>query len=89
MEKPFDIFWFGDSGPTWIDAVTTLEIAKVRIETLPQPNSGSYGVLDQRTGRHISFVPRSKNTENSNEESEADRSSLTRWINLNGTKRNT
>ena len=60
MEKPFDIFWFGDSGPTWIDAVTTLEKAKVRIETLPQPNSGSYGVLDQRTGRHISLATRSK-----------------------------
>jgi hypothetical protein len=57
MEKPFDIFWFGEGGPTWIDAVATLESAKARIERLPQPNSGAYAVLDQRTGRRISFAP--------------------------------
>jgi hypothetical protein len=56
MKKPFDIFWFGESGPTWIDAVDTLETAKERIEHLPQNNSGSYAVLDQRTGNRLSFA---------------------------------
>jgi len=51
MDKPFDIFWFGEGGPIWIDSVATLESAKARIETLPQRNSGTYGVVDQRTGR--------------------------------------
>jgi hypothetical protein len=32
MKKPFDIFWYGESGPTWIEAVETLETAKTRIE---------------------------------------------------------
>jgi hypothetical protein len=25
MKKPFDLFWFGDSGPNWIETVETLE----------------------------------------------------------------
>jgi hypothetical protein len=32
MKKCFDIVWFGDNGPTWIEAVETLETAKARIE---------------------------------------------------------
>ena len=56
MKRPFAIFWFGESGPTWIDAVDTLETAKDRIESLPQNNSGSYAVLDQRTGNRLSFA---------------------------------
>jgi hypothetical protein len=56
MKQPFDIFWHGESGPTWIEAVDTLEIAKERIEKLPQSNSGSYSVLDQRTGGRLSFA---------------------------------
>jgi hypothetical protein len=34
--KPFEIFWFGDNGPNWIETVDTLEIAKERIQNLPQ-----------------------------------------------------
>lgn len=56
MKKPFDIFWFGESGPTWIEAVDTLERAKDRIEALPQNDSGSYAVFDQRTGNRFSFA---------------------------------
>ena len=56
MNKPFDILWFGEDGPTWIEAVDTLEIAKAHIEKLPQTNCGSYAVLDKRTGNRISFV---------------------------------
>jgi hypothetical protein len=56
MKKPFDIFWFGDSGPTWIAAVDTLEVAKAHIKTLPQGESGSYAVRDQRTGNRLSFA---------------------------------
>jgi len=56
MRKAFDIFWFGENGPNWIEAVETLESAKAHIEKLPQANSGSYAVLDQRTGNRISFA---------------------------------
>ncbi len=55
MTKPFDIFWFGENGPNWIEAVETLETARVHIANLPQGTSGSYAVLDQRTGVRISF----------------------------------
>ncbi len=63
MQKPFDIFWFGDSGPRWIEAVETLDIAKARIETFPHRESGSYQVLDQRTGKHFLFAPVSVDAE--------------------------
>ena len=56
MTKRFDIFWFGENGPNWIDAVETLETAKDRIEKLPQNDSGSYAVVDYRTGNRLSFV---------------------------------
>ena len=56
MRKVFDIFWFGENGPNWIEAVETLESAKADIEKLPQANSGSYAVLDQRTGKRVSFA---------------------------------
>jgi hypothetical protein len=49
MKKRFDIFWFGENGPTWIKAVETLETAKDQIEKLPQNDSGSYAVIDHRT----------------------------------------
>ena len=58
MKQPFDIFWFGDTGRNWIEAVDTLEIAKAYIEKLPQVFSGGYAVLDQRTGNRISFAPK-------------------------------
>ncbi|MDP9147977.1 MAG: hypothetical protein M3N22_09970 [Acidobacteriota bacterium] len=59
MEKPFDIFWFGDSGPSWVDAVSTLESARAYIEKLrPQNGPGGYGVFDQRTGKRITFAPK-------------------------------
>ena len=53
--KRFDIFWFGEKGAIWIEAVDTLEIAKLRIEQLLQSRSGSYEVMDSRTGNRISF----------------------------------
>jgi hypothetical protein len=56
MKKRFDIFWFGDNGPTWIEAVDTFESAQARIEKLPQGHSGSYAVIDHRTGNTISFA---------------------------------
>ena len=56
MKKPFDIFWFGDNGPNWIAAVDSLEAAQAQIANLPQGSSGSYAVLDQRTGGRISFA---------------------------------
>jgi hypothetical protein len=56
VKKPFDIFWFGENGPNWIVAVDTLEAAQAQIANLPQGASGSYAVLDQRTGNRISFA---------------------------------
>jgi hypothetical protein len=56
MDKPVDIFWFGEGGPIWIDSVATLKSAKALVETLPQRNSGAYGVVDQRTARCTSFA---------------------------------
>ena len=55
MVKRFDIFWFGEEGAIWVEAVDTLEIAKVRIEQLRQSRSGSYEVMDSQTGNRISF----------------------------------
>lgn len=56
MKNPFVIFWFGEGGLSGIEEVETLETAKAKIERLPQPNSSSYAVLDQRTGNRISFA---------------------------------
>jgi hypothetical protein len=53
--KRFDIFWFGENGPNWIQAVETLQNAKEQIEKLPQNDSGSYAVVDHRTGNRLSF----------------------------------
>jgi hypothetical protein len=61
MDKPFDILWFGEGGPIWIDSAATLESAEARIETLPQRNSGAYGVFDQRTARCTSFAAKIAN----------------------------
>jgi hypothetical protein len=62
MDNPFDIFWFGEGGPIWIDSVATLESAEARIETLPQRNSGAYGVFDQRTAKCTSFAAKITNS---------------------------
>jgi hypothetical protein len=62
MEHPFDIFWFGEGGPVWIDSVATLESAKARIATLPQQNSGAYGVFDQRIARCTPFAAKIANS---------------------------
>jgi hypothetical protein len=40
MEKPFDIFWLGESGPVWVEAVQTLERAKACINALLLKDSG-------------------------------------------------
>jgi hypothetical protein len=54
-EEALRYLWFGEDGPTWIEAVDTLEIAKAHIEKLPLANSGSYAILDPRTGSRISL----------------------------------
>ncbi len=56
MKKRFDIFWFGENGPNWIEAVETLQTAKEQIEKLPQNNSGSYAVVAHRTNNRLSFA---------------------------------
>jgi len=61
IDKPVDIFWFGEDGPIWIDSVATLKSAKARAGTLPQRNSGASGVVDQRTARCTSFAAKIAN----------------------------
>src|ERR1700732_119476 len=56
MKNGFDMFWFGENGPNWVDAVETLQTAKEQIEKLPQNDSGSYAVVDHRTGNRLSFA---------------------------------
>jgi hypothetical protein len=56
MTKRFDIFWFGENGPNWIEGVETLETAKDQIEKLPQHDSGSYAVVDHGMGKRLSFA---------------------------------
>lgn len=56
MKKRFDIFWFGENGPNWVEAVETLETAKNKIDKLPQHDSGSYAVVDDKTGNRLSFA---------------------------------
>jgi hypothetical protein len=54
MDNQFDIFWFGQDGPTWIAAVPTLESAKQHIENLPQKETlGRYEVVDFQTGMEL------------------------------------
>ena len=50
MNHSYDILWFGESGPNWIEAVESMETAKARIAKMPQANSGSYAILDHRSG---------------------------------------
>jgi hypothetical protein len=57
MEKRVDIFWFGESGPVWVEAAQTMERAKACIDAQPLKNSGGYAVVDQRTGNWMSFEP--------------------------------
>jgi len=57
MEKPVDIFWFGESGPVWVEAAQTMERAKACVDALPLKTSGGYAVLDHRTGKRMCFEP--------------------------------
>jgi hypothetical protein len=60
MKKRVDIFWFGESGPVWVEAAQTMERAKASIDALPLKTSGGYALLDQRTGKRMSFEPDSR-----------------------------
>ena len=54
MFKRFDIFLFGEMGPTWVEAVETFEDAKSRIDILlEKAHSGEYAVIDLNTGKRI------------------------------------
>jgi len=57
MEKPVDIFWFGESGPVWVAAAQSMERAKACIDALPLKSAGGYAVVDHRTGKRMSFEP--------------------------------
>ena len=54
MFKRFDIFLFGELGPTWVAAEETFEGAKSRIDILVrESHSGDYAVIDLNTGKRI------------------------------------
>ena len=72
MTKPFDIFWFGENGPNWIEAVDTLEAAQNRIDKLPQNDSGSYAVVDNRTGNRLSFAAKIRSSPATAKQSSSD-----------------
>jgi hypothetical protein len=36
MKKSVDIFWFGESGPVWVEAAQTMERAKACIDASPR-----------------------------------------------------
>jgi hypothetical protein len=57
MKKPVDIFWFGESGPVWVEAAPTMERAKACVDALPLKTSGGYAAVDHRTGTSMSFEP--------------------------------
>ena len=58
MFKRFDIFLFGEMGPTWVDAVETFEDAKSRIDVLlGEAHSGDYAIIDLNTGKRIFLQP--------------------------------
>ena len=57
MKKSVDIFWFGESGPVWVEAARTVERAKACINASPLKTSGGYAVVDHRTGKSVSFEP--------------------------------
>lgn len=50
MNDSYDILWFGENGPSWIEAVESMETAKARVAKMPQANSGSYAILDHHSG---------------------------------------
>src|ERR1700675_4249626 len=57
MKNPDDIFWFGESGPVWVEAAQTMERAKACVDALPLKTSGGYVLVDHRTGNSMSFEP--------------------------------
>jgi hypothetical protein len=61
MKKPVDIFWFGESGPVWVEAAQTMERAKACVDASPLKTSGGYVVVDHRTGNSMSFEPNLRN----------------------------
>jgi hypothetical protein len=55
MKKPFDIFGMVKAGRLGLRQLKRLR-QKTRIERLPHANSGSYSVIDQRTGNRLAFA---------------------------------
>jgi hypothetical protein len=56
-QSPLDIFRVERHGVLWVESAPTLEDAKARIQQLADRESGSYLVLNQRTGDKFVFNP--------------------------------
>jgi hypothetical protein len=54
---PFDIFRvLEDSQPLWLEAASTLDLAKVRVHEIGKSVPGEYLIFSQKTGHSISIV---------------------------------
>ena len=57
MIAPFDIFRLGADGhPVWVEAVPTLDAAKIRVQSLGATFPGQYMIFSQKTGNKISIT---------------------------------
>jgi hypothetical protein len=57
MVPPLDIFKVEGADVLWLDAVSTLEEAKTRIQNLARSSPGEYFVFDQHTGQKTVVTP--------------------------------
>jgi hypothetical protein len=54
----FDIFRLQDDGVLlWCDVAQTLEIAKLRVQSLSISSTGRYVILSQNTGKQAALEP--------------------------------
>ena len=53
----FDIFRIINGQPMWVDAVSTLEIAKASVRQLMTVRPAEYFILDQTTHHKIALKP--------------------------------
>jgi hypothetical protein len=54
---PFDIFQvLEDRQPLWLEAASTLDVAKARVQEMGKSAPGEYLIFSQKTGHSISIV---------------------------------
>ena len=58
MIPPFDIFRVSDGDPIWVEAIATLDAAKVRVQELMTDAPCEYLIFSHVTGHKISIKPK-------------------------------